>query len=152
MTWEYSRGFIFRGFRENYKYACYTYHRNRKFANFILCKCKKSTNHKFAKIKTRENYQIYNIYGEFAFCRIHASAEYTRVASAVCVCRIHKADKNIAWRYMHLTTGDKTWHILCFCYYTYLNVLSGLFVNQSRDISTLTARGSTLVANIAIFS
>ena len=50
--------------------------------------------------------------------------------------------------YMHLTTGDKTWHILCFCYYTYLNVLSGLFVNQSRDILTLTARGSTLDVKI----
>ena len=58
------------------------------------------------------------------------------------------ADKNIAWRYMHLTTGDKTWHILYFCYYTYLNVLSGLFVNQSRDILTLTARGSTLDVKI----
>ena len=66
---------------------------NLRILYFVSVKSPQITNSrksKHAKI-TRST-----IYGEFSVCRIHASAEYTRVASAVCVCRIHKAHFSVA--------------------------------------------------------
>ena len=70
MTWEYLRGFIFRGFRENDNYACYTlfFLRILYFVNVKSPQITNSRKSKHAKI-TRSTIYMVNL----------PSAEYTRL-------------------------------------------------------------------------